>query len=821
MCVLEVDSNIWYGNCLMYGEVSYMRTRLIARRNGGVFLWILLFICVLLSYYAEAGDFDSIKWIVMSDAGYGYRTEDYERFKSIGIEAVLVTVDWNTVETASGSYNFSQAIESYERCRAAGLIWIPQLAVHYKPSWLCNEDYYYRFKDGSYYSTNDMPPNYFNPNTQYYVERFIAKFAEAFSGYLDDIPLVFVSIGQLGESYYPNGDNFAAFDNYTIAAWRSYTGNGSAMPYSSSTANDGSGGSINQFVEFWYNKMYEYITYTSNKVGQVMPYSKIGIKAAYNLDLGQNPSSQLAAVPASLRGVISFGGPSSQISGLEKIGRVAHDYGINCWMESFIRDYDGKSNSIELTVARMSVNNISGMMYGTILDLMSADWPPPAFQVKDEFYLYQELINSYDSYVQRFTTWYLAEGSTFGDFDEYVLIQNPTLNRAQVMVTFMREDPDAPVDVRMVYVEPTSRFSIRVKDAVANDSVSVKVESLNNVVIVVERAMYWNGWTGAHGSPAVRSLSNTWYLAEGYTSSDMDEYVLIQNPNDVWANVDVTFMLNTGENVSQSIDIGPNKRYTIWVNEFIPNAEVSTQVVSDVGIVVERSMYWNAGGQRWRGGHCGPGVTSASNTWYLAEGSTEGFEEWILIQNPNDIPARATLELMTSGGSALTRSYDIGPKSRYTIHVNKLITSNAVSAKVTSDENIIVERSMYWNVAGAALGGGHNSTGVTSTGVMWFLAEGSTDGFNEWVLIQNPDPSLTAQCKVTFMRPDGTVEKIDVNVPPSSRRSVEVDAVYALDKTSVSTKIESTNGVGIIVERAMYLEANGVTGEGHDAVGVT
>ena len=82
---------------------------------------------------------------------------------------------------------------------------------------------------------------------------------------------------------------------------------------------------------------------------------------------------------------------------------------------------------------------------------------------------------------------------------------------------------------------------------------------------------------------------------------------------------------------------------------------------------------------------------------------------------------------------------------------------------------------------------------------------GATGGFfDTFVLIANPSAS-EALLLATFMRPDGVNVTRTYTVSANSRRTIQVDGVYPLlAATSVATSIVSTNGVGVIVERAMH-----------------
>ena len=103
-------------------------------------------------------------------------------------------------------------------------------------------------------------------------------------------------------------------------------------------------------------------------------------------------------------------------------------------------------------------------------------------------------------------SWYLAEGCTSAPFSTWVPIMNPNETDAEVAVTFMQ--PDGTITQETITVKATSRYTINVGAYVDNDSVSVKVESINNVPVIAERAMYWDcgdyTWKGGHASVAVQ-----------------------------------------------------------------------------------------------------------------------------------------------------------------------------------------------------------------------------------------------------------------------------------------------------------------------------
>ena len=195
--------------------------------------------------------------------------------------------------------------------------------------------------------------------------------------------------------------------------------------------------------------------------------------------------------------------------------------------------------------------------------------------------------------------------------------------------------------------------------------------------------------------------------------------------------------------------------------------------------------------------------------WYLAEGSTTEFELFYLIFNPGTTDAIVDVEYLLPGGMTVVRTYTAPADRRTTIAVNAVpgVEETDVAAIITSRNGvpIVVERSMYRDSPDRVWAAGDSGAGLTATATTWHLAEGATGSFfDTFVLIANPE-STAAEIEARFRKGDGTVITKAYTVAPRSRFTIWVDnADPALAATDVATTIVSTNGVGIVVERAMW-----------------
>jgi subtilisin family serine protease len=303
------------------------------------------------------------------------------------------------------------------------------------------------------------------------------------------------------------------------------------------------------------------------------------------------------------------------------------------------------------------------------------------------------------------TDWYMAEGSTNWGFEEYVLVQNPNAVGASIHVTFMEQGGTTrEFDFAMA---GCSRLTLPVNDLVPGSDIATHVHS--DQPVIAERSMYWNNRDGGHCATAVSEGSRTWYLAEGSTAWNFEEYLLVQNPNSTAANVDFDFMKPSGSEVHKSFSLAPFSRFTLNVAQAVPGSDVSAFVSADQPVIAERAMYWPKGSRSRAEGHDSTGSVSAATTWYLAEGSTAwGFDEWILLLNPTDDVAHAVLDYMRTDGSSVVQQVKVVAHARYTVHCNDFDPNRDVSVRLTSDFPLVVERSMYWQDKE----GGTNALGV-------------------------------------------------------------------------------------------------------------
>ncbi|MCL4846353.1 MAG: IPT/TIG domain-containing protein [Acidobacteria bacterium] len=342
-----------------------------------------------------------------------------------------------------------------------------------------------------------------------------------------------------------------------------------------------------------------------------------------------------------------------------------------------------------------------------------------------------------------------------------------------------------------------------------------------------------------------------WYLAEGATG-DFDTEILIGNPHAQPVDIKITWILpsTTPAVAPTTFTMAPTSRRTVRIKDIpgLANTAVSAIVESTntpaLDIVVERSMYWLH--ETLPKGHNSSGVLAPSTTWYLAEGATGDFRNFILIANPDPDPARVaqvTLTFLRDGGAPpVSRAIPGGVAGgeRKTMFVNldvPELANASFSTRVESTNGVpvIVERAMYFPSASPGFPGpvGHESGGVTALSTRWVFGEGVTGGvapnpiFDTFLLLANPG-ATTARVKVTYAKEGGErfeqTVAVDpgLDMPPNSRKTIWVNLdIPGFANAAFSMEVESD--VPILAERAVYW-GNGTPAtwrEAHNSPGAT
>ncbi len=187
-------------------------------------------------------------------------------------------------------------------------------------------------------------------------------------------------------------------------------------------------------------------------------------------------------------------------------------------------------------------------------------------------------------------------------------------------------------------VEPWSQTTIDVDAFVTAPFASVVVEIDGGRGFVEQRAQHPAGDSVAACSD---NTSDEWYLADGFTVDGSVETLVLTNPYDDAAVVDLVFATEAGESTPaafQGFTILPQSVETIPIAELGARDEpvIAVNVAAERGrLVVGRAQHYLGGGR------LGYDVTLAApalrDQWWFADGEAgEGITETFAIYNPTD-----------------------------------------------------------------------------------------------------------------------------------------------------------------------------------------
>jgi hypothetical protein len=187
-------------------------------------------------------------------------------------------------------------------------------------------------------------------------------------------------------------------------------------------------------------------------------------------------------------------------------------------------------------------------------------------------------------------------------------------------------------------VEPWSRTTIDVDAFVTAPFASVVVEIDGGRGFVEQRAQHPAGDSVAACSD---NTSDEWYFADGFTVDGSVETLVLTNPYDDAAVVDLVFATEAGESTPaafQGFTILPQSVETIPIADLGARDEpvIAVKVAAERGrLVVGRAQHYLGGGR------LGYDVTLAApalrDQWWFADGEAgEGITETFAIYNPTD-----------------------------------------------------------------------------------------------------------------------------------------------------------------------------------------
>ena len=307
------------------------------------------------------------------------------------------------------------------------------------------------------------------------------------------------------------------------------------------------------------------------------------------------------------------------------------------------------------------------------------------------------------------------------------------------------------------------------------------------------------------------SLSSSWFCAggtarpEGVEGVVADGTVVVANPGDRPLRGTIRVVPSEGEAKSVPLEVAAHARKSVRYADVVAAPYAAALVELDGGdVVVEHQV---SGPQGFSTAPC---ASSASDRWYLAEGSTarEGAnpEDRMLLALYNPFPEDAIVDLAFSHesgrsvpsnftglvvkGGAL-RVVSVGEHVRRRAHIS--MTAVARSGR------IVIDRLQVRNGTNKGLS---LALAAASPGTTWYFPEGLVaDGVGESFHLYNPT-NEEAEVSIELALETGAAEPFDLTVPPRERLTVvAADEERVPRGVGQAATVVWLNGVPVVAER--------------------
>jgi hypothetical protein len=330
-----------------------------------------------------------------------------------------------------------------------------------------------------------------------------------------------------------------------------------------------------------------------------------------------------------------------------------------------------------------------------------------------------------------------------------------------------------------------------------------------------------------------------WHFAEGNSRNGFETYFTLLNLSGDPVGVTALYNRDDGIRLTQWIGIEPHARVSLNANDIVGARAFGASFLSDRDIVVERTTTWGPG----QNGETIVGFApNGQQAWHFAEGTTRGgAATYFITQNLTDAPAVVRGTFTREDGAIAKRLFELAPRARDAFRVNDLLPDTAFSASFTSDQDVVIERTimvegerpptvkrsqedkgpnvmangrtderdaMARNANGVFGGLGYLGAGTQPGAQNWEFAEGSTRlPYRTSFVLFNPGQQGT-DVRFQFRVEQGDVRTHTVQLPALSRIAIDPrDVVPAADfATSISADRP------IIAERAYSSDGDGLYG---------
>ncbi|HEX2850147.1 MAG TPA: DUF5719 family protein [Acidimicrobiales bacterium] len=397
--------------------------------------------------------------------------------------------------------------------------------------------------------------------------------------------------------------------------------------------------------------------------------------------------------------------------------------------------------------------------------------------------------------------------------DVSVVVVNTATTKATGTLTVVPSQGD-PKQVPLS-VDPRSRSVVRLGDVVpaAYDAALV---DLDQGGVAVEYAI--SSSASISTAPCASSASGDWYLADGSTERDDSMLLTLFNPFPDDAIVDLSFATDQGRaepSEFQGIVVKGGRLAVVNVGDHVRRrANIAVTASARTGRFVMGRIQTRVGPPA--GASTTLAAPSPAETWYFPDGLVaDGVAERFNLYNPSDREAQVEIDLSLDQGSAEPFDLTVPAHDRLTLNAQdeeRIPRGVGHSATVRSVNGVaVVAEQTLATGSPAPRTGFADQLGIRAPARRWSFAIGGTSNtVDEWITVQNADPSHPVRLSVTVLA-QGQLLAVDgatgLDVPAGGRLAIRLtDHVSRADLPLVVT----ANGPIAAVRGIYYGDRPGV-----------
>ncbi len=252
-----------------------------------------------------------------------------------------------------------------------------------------------------------------------------------------------------------------------------------------------------------------------------------------------------------------------------------------------------------------------------------------------------------------------------------------------------------------------------------------------------------------------------WFFPRGVTGTDVDEWILLANPDASAVRVTAELHRQDGRVSRRTVRLPREARASLFVDQVVAEDVFWAWVPAMGSVLAERAMYY---------GHDADdstGIEGLSNVWYLPGGRQEaGFTTTLTLLNPGAEAVTATVTVFAPAGRVGEQDVVVLPGSVLEVPVGQIYTGTTpVGCQVAAAAPLAVEQQVLF----AASQGGYGMPGSPQLSRRWIFAGVETEDPSVTVLsLLNPyEENLTVT--LTLMSEDGTTLRRSHVVPPGEQ----------------------------------------------------